>query len=228
MSHVGVGPASAVHVPQSIGQLAHVSPPLHVPLPHDAVHEPQSPGHVEHVSPAAMMQAPLPHGSAAGAHAATAANQSGTRTFFPTMWHPFSKGAGGALSGKPARRADDRGTTLRPTDDPAGAGSAIGWHQKRRGRNPRRSGVDRSKGGSGDPTRGARGLTTGEARQASKCTTTYQELQRYMLLLKDAWKLGPDGTVAVVLEDGQLHFQELHLALPGKGDKKKKNKKNKK
>lgn len=55
--------------------------------------------------------------------------------------------------------------------------------------------------------------------------STYNELQRYMLLLKDGWKLGPDGTVAVVLEDGQLHFRELHLAPTGKGDKKKKNKK---
>ena len=58
-----------------------------------------------------------------------------------------------------------------------------------------------------------------------KDDATYNELQRYMLLLKDGWKLGPDGTVAVVLEDGQLHFRELHLAPTGKGDKKKKNKK---
>ena len=53
----------------------------------------------------------------------------------------------------------------------------------------------------------------------------YNELQRYMLLLKDAWKLGPEGTVGVVLEDGQLNFRELQLAPTGKGDKKKKNKK---
>jgi hypothetical protein len=57
--------------------------------------------------------------------------------------------------------------------------------------------------------------------------STYNEVQRYMLLLKDSWKLGPDGTVAVVLEDGQLHFRELQLASPVKGDKKKKNKKKK-
>ena len=55
--------------------------------------------------------------------------------------------------------------------------------------------------------------------------STYNELQRYMLLLKDSWKLGPDGTVAVVLEDGQLNFRELELAPPAKGGKKKKSKK---
>ena len=53
----------------------------------------------------------------------------------------------------------------------------------------------------------------------------YNELQRYMLLLKDAWKLGPDGTVAVVLEDGQLHFRELLAEPPAEDKKKKKNKK---
>lgn len=48
----------------------------------------------------------------------------------------------------------------------------------------------------------------------------YNELQRYMLLLKDAWKLGPEGTVAVVLEDGQLHFRELTVHKKSKKRKK--------
>lgn len=38
----------------------------------------------------------------------------------------------------------------------------------------------------------------------------YQELQRYMLLLKEVWKVR-NGTVAVILENGELHFGELEL-----------------
>jgi hypothetical protein len=55
-----------------------------------------------------------------------------------------------------------------------------------------------------------------------KDDATYKELQRYMLLLKDVWKLGKDSTVAVVLEEGQLYFRELCVASPAKKSKKKK------
>lgn len=51
---------------------------------------------------------------------------------------------------------------------------------------------------------------------------SHDALQRYMLLLKEVWKLGADGTVAVVLEEGQLHFRELCVDPPAKKSRKKK------
>jgi len=48
----------------------------------------------------------------------------------------------------------------------------------------------------------------------------YRELQKYMQILKDLWRLGDNATVALVLEDGQLHFRELHAAEPVKKSKK--------
>lgn len=53
--------------------------------------------------------------------------------------------------------------------------------------------------------------------------SAYDELQRYMLLLKHTWKLGPNETVGVVLtEDGQLMFDHLGEApLPAVGEPKK-------
>lgn len=45
--------------------------------------------------------------------------------------------------------------------------------------------------------------------------SAYDELQRYMLLLKHTWKLGPNETVGVVLsEDGRLVFDRLDGAPP--------------
>lgn len=55
-------------------------------------------------------------------------------------------------------------------------------------------------------------------------TDAHHKLQRYMLLLKEVWKLDRDETVAVVLEEGRLHFRHLHAAPLDKGSKKKKKK----